>query len=123
MQAQPLADKAADRQPAKGNVRDAQMIEQSDNILAKSVNPETAAGKRGCAMAVTVISKYAETLGEGRYLRVPHGKIGAQRIRQHKHRQFLRAVETIVKLGAFHRCKGHMFLALRFLEPTDRTKL
>src|SRR5258708_37616380 len=96
------------------------MIEQSQNILAEPVDLESAAGKRGCAMAVTVASQDSEMLRERWYLCVPHGKIRAQRIRQHQHRQFLLAVETIVKLGAFHRCKWHISLALRFLEA-DRS--
>jgi len=48
-------------------------------------------------MAVTVIPQHAEMFCEWRHLRIPHGKICAQRIRQHEHRQFLIAVQTIVE--------------------------
>src|SRR5579872_3060902 len=99
------------------------MIEQPDNILAKPVDLEATASKRGLAMAVTVISQNSEILRESRHLRVPHGKIRSQGIREYEHRRFLLAVETIVNLAAFYGCKWHLFFALQMLEQDERPEL
>src|SRR5712691_7345991 len=89
------------------------MIEQSDDILTEPIDPKSAAGKRGRAVPIAVIAQHTVMFREHGHLRVPHGKVGAQRIRQRQDRRFVLAIQTIVNLAAFHRCEWHVSILVQ----------
>src|SRR5271170_1913060 len=95
MDSQPDADHATHRETAEMDAVEAQRIEQPEDIATQLFDGVVSWCNRRLPMAASVVTQDPEVRLQFRHLRVPHGKISAQRIREYQYRPLVTSKRVV----------------------------
>ena len=107
IRSKPHADLAAHGESAEVEALELQAIGEGENVSGKLLDGVRAGCHGRFSVAASVGAKNAERLGEFGELRVPHGKIGPERIRKHEDQLIGWTVERVMDLGVIGLEQGH----------------
>src|SRR6202050_1680019 len=114
--AQPLADSAAERDSAERKLLDPQRVSQPHNIAAQPLHRIFTRRGVGSAMASRVVSQNLKMPRHIRGLRSPHAAVGSDGMRKYQDRTPYRAFEAIKQPRAVDiRKRQDLFLLFRIL--------
>lgn len=105
---QPDGRDAAQRQPAKVDGIEIQVIEEMNQVAGQLRNRVGRLGNAALPVAARVVAQHAKALRQRRHCLIPHVQIGAERVGEDKRRSVRGPVESVVKrdrakLSRWHR--------------------
>jgi len=95
VRSEPLADHAAEREPAEVSLRDPELVQQLDQCTPDVVDGDATVGHGRASVTGMVDPEHAMRRCEGRHLRVPHRRRRAQAAREHQHGRIVGTVEAV----------------------------
>ncbi|MCY1225156.1 hypothetical protein D9M72_373460 [compost metagenome] len=100
MDAQPHPGEPAHRQATKRRLPDPQRIQDGDDVLPELRHGKGIARRGRAAVAAGVVAHHAIATGQRGSLRLPHGVVGAERVREEDGGRGIGAVNGVEEPGA-----------------------